>query len=164
MLNPKQQRFVAEYLVNLNATQAAIKAGYSAKTAESQGSRLLSNAKVAALVAEGQAKRLDKAELTAVRVLEELRRLAFSDLRRLFDEQGNLRQIHELSAEDAACLASIEVVRENAQPGDGHMDNIHKIKVYDKTKALDMLAKHFGLLVERVEHSGGLEISWKDSE
>lgn len=71
-LTPKQERFVAEYLIDLNATQAAIRAGYSAKTAQEQGSRLLSNAMVGAAIAEGAGKRLHKAEITAQDVLEGL--------------------------------------------------------------------------------------------
>ena len=161
-LTDKQQRFVAEYLVDLNAKQAAIRCGYSPRTAESQGSRLLSNAKVAASVAEGQAKRLKSADLTATRVLEELRRLAFSDVRGLFDERGNLRPLHELNDEQAAAIASLEVVIKNAKAGDGETDTIHKIKVWDKTRSLEMLAKHFALLTERVNHDGELLIKWQD--
>jgi phage terminase small subunit len=71
-LNPKQQRFVAEYLKDLNATQAAIRAGYSKHTAQEQGSRLLSNAMVAAAVAKGQNKIAGKLEITAEKVLKDL--------------------------------------------------------------------------------------------
>lgn len=71
-MTPKQERFAQEYLVDLNATQAAIRAGYSAKTAEVQGSRLLSNAKVAAAVAAGQAKRSERVEVTQDYVLTKL--------------------------------------------------------------------------------------------
>lgn len=71
-LNAKQQQFVAEYLIDLNATQAAIRAGYSEKTAQVQSSRLLSNAMVAHLIAEGASKRIKKAEITAQDVLEGL--------------------------------------------------------------------------------------------
>ena len=59
-LTPRQERFVAEYLIDLNATQAAIRAGYSAKTAEVQGPRLLGNVRVAAAIADGQAKRAER--------------------------------------------------------------------------------------------------------
>lgn len=163
-MTPKQERFVAEYLKDLNATQAAIRCGYSEKTAKQQGSRLLTNADVAEAVAAGKAKQLDAAELTAVRVLEEMRRLAMVDLRSFFDEAGNLRPIHELTAEQGAALASFEVIKKNAEAGDGVIDTVHKFKVWDKPRALEMLAKHFGLLVEKVQHSGGLEIVWKDSE
>jgi phage terminase small subunit len=161
-LTPKRQRFVAEYLKDLNATQAAIRAGYSAKTANREGCRLLANADIAALVADKQSKQLSGADLTATRVLEELRRLAFSDLRGLFDESGNLRPIHTLTEEQAGAIASLEVVKKNVAAGDGVVDTIHKLRVWDKTKALDILAKHFGLLKESVEHHGDISIRWQD--
>lgn len=157
-LTPKQRQFVAEYLIDLNATQAAMRAGYSAKTANEQASRLLANASVAQAVADGQAKRLQKAELTAERVLEEMRRLAFSDVRALFDAEGNLKPLHQLTVEESACISSLEVIIKNAQAGDGKTDTVHKIRVWDKTRTLEMLAKHFGLLVEQVKHSGGMTI------
>lgn len=161
-LTPKQARFVAEYLVDLNATQAAIRAGYSAKTANEQGSRLLANASVAQAVSEGKARQLEQADLTAARVLEEYRRLAFADVRSFFDEAGNLKPVTQLTAEQGACLASIEVLKRNITAGDGQMDTIHKFRVWDKTKALNDLAKHFGLLTEKVEHSGGVVFKWQD--
>ena len=153
---------MAEYLVDLNATQAAIRCGYSAKTARVQGSRLMTNAAIAAAVAAGQAKQLGTAELSAARVLEEYRRLAFADTRGFFNEAGNLKAISELTAEQGAQLAGIEVIIKNAKAGDGVTDEIHKIKLWDKTKALDSLAKHFGLLKETVDVQGGLEIRWQD--
>lgn len=152
-MTPKQQRFIAEYLVDLNATQAAIRAGYSPKTANEQAARLLANASVAAEVAKRTQAQLVKAELTADRVLEEMRRLAFSDVRNLFDAQGNLKPLQQLSAEDAACIAGLEVVIKNAKAGDGVTDTVHKIKIWDKTRTLEMLGKHFALLVERVHHT-----------
>ena len=157
-MTPKQARFAAEYLIDLNATQAAVRAGYSTKTAFAQGSRLLRNVEVARVVAEGQAKRLESADLSATRVLEEIRRLALSNVRDLFDEGGNLRPIHTLTAEQAACIGGIEVIIKNAKAGDGITDTIHKIKIWDKPKSLEILAKHFALLTERIEHSGGMVI------
>lgn len=160
MLNPKQARFVAEYCRDLNATQAAIRAGYSKKTASSQGERLLRNAEIASAVAEKTHQHLEKADLTAARVLEELRRLSFADIRSMFDERGNLRPLHELTAEQAACIAGFEVIKKNAEAGDGKVDVVHKVRVIDKTRSLEMLAKHFALLTERVEHSGGFTMRW----
>ncbi|MBX3502807.1 MAG: terminase small subunit [Alphaproteobacteria bacterium] len=68
-LTPKQERFVAEYLIDLNATQAAIRAGYSAKTASQGAAQLLANIKVQAAVAEGRAKLAEKTELTQQMVI-----------------------------------------------------------------------------------------------
>src|SRR4051794_41809085 len=81
-LNDRQACFVAEYLVDLNATQAAIRAGYSARTANEQAARLLANVSVAAAIAEAQAARSRRTEVTADRVMLELARVAFGDPRR----------------------------------------------------------------------------------
>ena len=163
-LTPKQARFVAEYLIDLNATRAARAAGYSIKTAESQGYENLRKPEIMAAVTAGKARQLEQADLSAVRVLEEYRRLAFLDLRTFFDDDGNLKPIKDLTPEQGAALASFEVIKKNAEAGDGIIDTVHKIKVWDKTKALQDLAKHFGLLIEKVEHQGGLDLVWKDVE
>jgi phage terminase small subunit len=160
VLTPKQQRFVAEYLVDLNGKQAAIRAGYSPKTAEVQASRLLRNAQVAEAVSTGAEKRLKKLDISADRVLQEIARLAFSDVRAWFDEHGRLLPIHELSADVAAALGSIEVQREKTRVKSTDTEEITveesviKIKAWDKPRSLDMLAKHFGLLKDRIELTG----------
>src|SRR5262245_5366904 len=113
-LTPKQERFVAEYLVDLNATQAAIRAGYSAQTANRIASENLSKPDIAEAIAKGKARQLEKAELTAVQTLEAIRRQVCGDVRRLFDAQGQLKPITELSADDAALIAGFEVIVKNA--------------------------------------------------
>jgi phage terminase small subunit len=158
MLTPKQQRFVAEYLIDLNATQAAIRAGYSPKTAKSVASETLTKPDVRAAIKAAQGRQMDKAELTADMVKARLRLLAFQDIRKLFDAAGNLKPIHELGDDEAAMVAGLEVVKKNVAAGDGVVDTIHKVKVVDPVKSLEMLAKHFGLLEEKVSHSGEIHI------
>jgi phage terminase small subunit len=163
-LSAKQQRFVAEYLVDLNATQAAIRAGYSAKWAEKNATRLTGNDGIAHAIAEGTARQLEKAELTAQKVKDRIALLAFQDMREFFDEAGNLLSVHQFSDGAAARVASFEIIKKNAAAGDGVIDTVHKIKTVDVVKNLEMLAKHFGLLVDKVEHSGDLTIKWQDQE
>lgn len=163
-MTPKQTKFVAEYLKDLNATQAAIRAGYSKKTAAAQGHENLRKPEIVSAVSERTAKQLEAADLSAVRVLEEYRRLAFVDTRAFFDAQGNLKPITELTPEQGSALASFEVIKKNAAAGDGVVDTVHKFKVWDKVKVLGDLAKHFGLLSESVVHSGGIDIRWRDTE
>ena len=79
-LTAKQQRFVSEYLIDLNATQAAIRAGYSAKTAEQIGYQLLQKTSVAAEIAKAQAKKAEKLDVTAERIVRELAKLGFSNM------------------------------------------------------------------------------------
>jgi phage terminase small subunit len=96
-LTSKQARFVSEYLIDHNATQAAIRAGYSPRTAQEQSSRLLSNVMVSSAVAAGQARQLAAIDLSATRVLEELRRVAFANAGDYFDANGSAKQPHELA-------------------------------------------------------------------
>jgi phage terminase small subunit len=89
-LTPKQQTFVDEYLVDLNATQAAIRAGYSKKTARSQGERMLTNVDVAAAIQKGFQERSERTKITAEKVLLELAVIAFADLQQLADMGGRI--------------------------------------------------------------------------
>jgi phage terminase small subunit len=100
MLNPKQKAFIEHYLRNGgNATQAAISAGYSEKTAYAQGSRLLSHVEISAALAKRAEKTVQKLEITTERILQERARLAFFDPRKLLDSSGRPKAIHELSLE-----------------------------------------------------------------
>lgn len=147
MLSPKRQRFVDEYLLDLNATQAAIRAGYTPKTATQQGSRLLTYAEVQAAIAAGQAKASISANVTAERVLLELARLAFLDPRQLYQQDGTLRPIQDLPADLAACLSSIEVTEECRGEGEKRelVGMTKKVRFWDKGKALGLLCKHLNL-------------------
>lgn len=108
-----------------------------------------------------QAKHLERADLTAERVMEEVRRIAFSDIRAIFDADGNLRPLHTLSAEEAAAIASVEVVIKNAKAGDGQTDTVHKIRAWDKLQGLEIACKRLGLLKESIDITGGLTVSWQ---
>lgn len=150
-LSAQMQVFVAEYLVDKHATNAAIRAGYSKHTAKQRGSVLLKHPKVAAAIAERLEKQLASIDLTSARVLEEIKRLALVDFRDFFDAKGNLKPINQLTAEQGSCLSSVEVVVKNLVAGDGQVDMVHKVKAWDKVRALELLAKYFKLLVDRVE-------------
>lgn len=159
-MTPKQERFVAEYLKDFNATQAAIRVGYHPKTA----ALLIAKPSIRDAIAAAQATHRSSDELTAARVLEEARRIALNDPRGFWTEAGDLKPIGALTAEQASALAGFEVVIKNAKAGDGQTDTVHKIKFWDKGRTLEHLMKHFGLLTERLEHSGGIDLMWKDSE
>jgi phage terminase small subunit len=150
-LTPKQARFVAEYLVDLNATQAAIRAGYSAESANVNGPRLLVNAGISEAIRIGKANQLAAADLSAARVLEELRRVALLDPGAFWHADGTLKAIVDLPPDVRSGLAGYEVVIKNVAAGDGQQDTVHKIKFWDKVRSLEILAKHFGLLVEKIE-------------
>lgn len=155
-LTPKQQRFVTEYLIDLNATQAAIRAGYSEKTAYSIGHENLSKPEIQAALASAQKEAFESAKVTPERVLKEYSRLAFLDIRKALTDDGTLKPIHELDDDTAAAIAGLEVEELWEGKGEGreHIGRVKKIKLSDKKGALDSLAKHLGMFVERHEHTG----------
>ena len=151
-LSPKQKAFVAEYLIDHNAAQAAIRAGYSIKGARQTAFKLLTKADIQAALEAKQATIDEKLEITAERTLKEIARVAFSDVRKLFDAKGNLRSLHELDDDTAATLAGVEIIKTTSVDGDDDEVSIeiqtHKIKIADKLSALDKLARHLGLFKE----------------
>ena len=150
-LTPKQKKFVEEYLIDLNATQAAIRAGYSVKTAEWIGPQLLGKSHVSKEIQRATQLREQRTQITQDRVVKEIARLGFSDLRKLFDANGNLKPLHELDDDTAAALAGVDVV----VTGDGeNVLQVKKIKLWDKNSALEKLSKHLQLWTERHEHTG----------
>lgn len=160
-LTPKQARFAEEYLIDLNATQAATRAGYSAKTANEQGARLLANVSVRSAIEAGQAERSARTHITQDRVLQELARIAFFDLRKLYREDGSLKAMNELDDEAAAVLAGVDVVETKGNAAIGGEDGIRhipeftkKVKIPDKVAALGLAMRHLGMLKDKVEHTG----------
>jgi phage terminase small subunit len=148
-LTPKQERFVAEYLIDLNATQAAIRAGYSEATAQEQGSRLLSNRMVAAAVAGKAEVIAAKLDITAERVLQAIAAVAFGDIRGMFDDYGALLRPGDWDDATAAAVDGIDIV--TVAKGEGAVEHVAKIKRMDRLKALDMLARHLALYNDKIE-------------
>jgi phage terminase small subunit len=168
-LTPKQQRFVEEYLVDLNATQAAVRAGYSEKTANQQGSRLLANVGVAQAIQSKQAKRLERAGIDAEWVLQRLALEADADLADLYEENGALKPVKEWPLVwRKGLVAGIETQQEFEQTEEGKRPAgvIHKVKLSDRIKRLELIGKHVtvGAFSDRHEHSGpnGGPIETKD--
>jgi phage terminase small subunit len=168
-LTAKQRRFVEEYLIDKNATQAAIRAGYSKKTAANIGYENVRKPEIAAEIESGLASLSEKTGITAERVIRELGKLAFVDMRRLFTDTGQLVSVTELDDDTAAALSSVEVVTRlvpGSENEDGLKDveHIHKIKVWDKRAALVDLGKHLGLFPTNVELTGkdGGPVQFKD--
>ncbi len=164
-LTPKQEMFVREYLVDLNATQAAIRAGYSAKTADVQASRLLGNVQIARAIQAGMDKRAANVEITAEEVLGEIKKLALSDIRDIFDENGRLLPVHMLPDHVAKSVSSIEVVTTRIPGSDPvEVEHTSKIRFWDKRGSLELLGKHLKLFTERVELNVGDELADKLQE
>lgn len=166
-LTPKQARFIEEYLIDLNATQAAIRAGYSAKTAPEQASRLLSNVKVSTAVQAAMQARSSRTEITQDMVLRELAKIGFSDIRKVVrwgttelrtteDKDGEavtepyhgLRLVaaDEIDDDTAAAISEVSEGRDGL-----------KVKFHDKKGALVDIGRHLGMFKDKVEHSGEIK-------
>ena len=137
-------------MVDLNGAQAAIRAGYSRKTARSIASENLTKPNIRAAVVAGKTKQLEAADLSAARTLEEARRIGFSNIGEFFDADGHLRPIHELTAEQGGQLAAVtKKVRKGVGGSEETVYTVYTIRLWDKLRALELLAKHFGLLNQR---------------
>jgi phage terminase small subunit len=154
-LNPKQRRFIDQYLVDLNATQAAMRAGYSTETAHSQGSRLLKNVEIAAEIESARSRQSARTEITQDRVLTEIARLAFLDVRKLFDSGGRPKAIGELDDDTAAAISGIDVAQTKGERGRvGTVVTTTKYRLADKRGALELLARHLGMLNDKMKLQG----------
>lgn len=155
-LNPKQERFCEEYLIDLNATQAAIRAGYSAKTAQEQSSRLLSNVMVQRRIQELQDKRSNAVRIDAESILKELYDLAMVDITQAYDDAGWLKPLSEIPKEVRKAISALEVSELfDGQGEDKHIIGVNKkMKFYDKNKSLELLGKHLTLFTDKTEVTG----------
>lgn len=153
-LSPKQAAFIREYLVDLNGTQAAIRAGYSAKTAEKIASENIRKPEVKRALDAAMKTRADRVEVKADDVLRELMRIGLADPAACFDENGDPLPVHKMPKEARAFIAGVDY--EELWEGHGEertrIGNIRKLKFWNKPQALDLLGKHLKLFTERVEH------------
>ncbi len=152
-LTPKQNQFVAEYTVDFNATAAAIRAGYSEKTAGQVAHKMLQSPQIQKAVKEAISARERRTQITGDRVLKELARVAFSDAgdyARVVDIQPKkkggtpiqtvvLTPTEELSADQRAAVSGIKEGKFGIE-----------VSTYDKVKALELLGKHLGLFTEKI--------------
>jgi phage terminase small subunit len=146
-LTAKQSRFVDEYLVDLSATKAAIRSGYSEKTAGRTGHENLKKPEIAEAIQQRMEKRSERTQLTADEVVLQLARMGMSDIRKLFTPDGRLKAVHDLDDDTAAAVQSIEVVTKMIPGQEGEepeVEYLHKIKMIDKIRPLELIGKHMG--------------------
>lgn len=168
-LTAKQRAFVREYLIDLNATQAAIRAGYSEKTAYSIGQENLNKPELQEAISAAMKLRSERTDITTDMVLKELAKIGFADIRKaikwhshLINEEDNLdggdvaviktivtNQVELVGSEDLddETAAAISEISQNATGG-------IKLKLHDKRAALVDIGKHLGMFKEQVEHTG----------
>lgn len=140
-LTPKQAQFVREYLIDLNATQAAIRAGYSKKTANEQAARLLAKASIKVAIAEATQKRAEETGINAAWVLKRLAAEAEADVADLYDEKGDLLPVKEwpkIWRQGLVAGLDVEVLAvEGIEIG-----RIKKIRLSDRIKRIELIGKH----------------------
>jgi phage terminase small subunit len=156
VLNVRQERFVLEYLKDCNGTQAAIRAGYSRKGAEVHAHRLLRNLQILNKIRAVHNRTLQSAEVSVERVLREYACVAFFDPAKLFDSEGNLLPIDQMPEDARRALNGLESqeIFDFERGSKTHVGTLRKVRFASKIGALDALAKHLGILRDRVEHSG----------
>lgn len=137
-MTDKQERFCEEYMIDLNATQAAIRAGYSPKTANEQGSQLLAKLSIQNRIAQLQAEQSRRTGVSADRVVRELAKIAFVNAADLIDPKtASLKS--DVSHDDLAAVQSVKV----KTFGEDGLEQ--EVKLADKLRALDLLGKHLGM-------------------
>ena len=154
-LTDKEAAFVWEYLIDFNATQAAIRAGYSKKTAGVIGHQNLKKPKVIEALAKERKKLQEATDITPERVLREFARIGFADQRKLFTDDWGILPPSELDDDTAAAIVGVKVSRRNTGERDEHdrpiYENVQEYKLADKKGALDSIAKHLGMFVDKTE-------------
>lgn len=162
-MTPKQEAFVREYLIDLNATQAATRAGYSEATANEQGARLLANVSISAAINAELEKRAERTQINADYVLNRLVEIDNMDVLDIIDDAMNLKPVHQWPKVWRQYLSGFDVAEMFEGRGeDREMTGIlKKIKWPDKVKNLELLGKHVGVQAfkDRVEHSGEMSLT-----
>ena len=150
-MTKKQKRFVEEYLIDLNATQAAIRAGYSPATAKDIGCENLTKPNISEAISKAMAERSRRTGINQDRVLQELARIGFAKITDVVDpETAEIRT--DASDDDLACIQSIKI-----KPNEFGTER--EVKLYDKKAALVDLGKHLGLFKDKVELTGDMDLN-----
>lgn len=151
-LTPKQARFIDEYLIDLNATQAAIRAGYSPNTAKETGCENLSKPNISARIAKAMAERSKRTGVNQDRIVLELARIAFVNAADVIADDATVRE--DATVDDTAAIQSVKVKVIPTQNGEGVE---REIKLGDKLKALELLGKHIGMWNDRKRAADAME-------
>lgn len=150
-LTPKQQAFVREYLVDLNASAAARRAGYSERTAGSIGDENLKKPEIRRAIDAALKRRAERVEVSQDHVLRSLLEIANVDVAEAFDESGQLKPIHEIPPAVRRAISGIEVdeLFEGRGEERTRVGVTRKVKFWPKVQSLELLGKHLKLFVDR---------------
>lgn len=167
-LTAKQKAFCEEYLIDLNATQAAIRAGYSVDSAKEIGCENLTKPNIQILISELKAVRSKRCEISQDNVLKELAKIGFADIRDFYNSNGQLKLPSDLSDQAAASLSGIDIDEIfGFNPESEQKEKIgetKKIKLHNKITALDLLGRHLGIFEKdnKQRSSEGLKLIIKE--
>lgn len=158
-LTPKQETFVQEYLIDLNAVKAAQRAGYAKSTSAEASQLFLKDEIIAARIEMLTNERAKKTGLTAEYVISGLMRIAGVDVRQLHDGEGKLLAIHELPDDVAHSISSIDIYKDFTEGVE--IGETKRFKLHDKLKAFELLGRHLKLFTDKVELSGQVSLAEK---
>jgi phage terminase small subunit len=155
-LTAKQQRFCDEYLIDLNATQAAIRAGYKRSDyTDTNANKLLENTRIKETIEKAMAERSKRTGISQDRVIQELARIAFvNPIDVINTENGSVSD--SASDDDLACIQSVKVKTMSSDKG---WSEEREVKLNDKMKALELLGKHLGMFKDKVELDTDMELN-----
>lgn len=145
-LNPKEERFVEEYLFDLNQKQAAIRAGYTPSNASTQSTRLMQKKAITDAIAIEMAERSRRTGISQDRVIAELAKIAFVNPMDIMD-LNTAKVKSNISPEDTAAISSVRYKSYKTESGDGIERNI---EMHNKIKALELLGKHLGMFNDKI--------------
>lgn len=151
-LTTLERAFVCEYIVSKNATAAAKLAGYKGPNPGQRGSTMAHRPHVMAAIKKEELRQNQKLTLNADRVLLEIMRLAFFDISRAYDADGNLLKVHDMPEDIRRAIIAIDVDEIFSGTGDNrtHTGNVHRVKFADKSKALEQLGRHLKLFGDQI--------------
>jgi phage terminase small subunit len=164
-MTPKQQAFILEYLVDLCGAKAAVRAGYAPKQAKKTAHELMQKPAIQEAIAKAMRNRSQRTEITQDRVLQEVARIAFLDPRKLLRDDGTPRLMSELDDDTAAALVGLDITEEYGPGAEGGREKIgytKKMKLADKVGALGLAMRHLGMLNDKLQLSGGVQVIVKD--
>lgn len=161
-MTDKMVKFCEEYLIDLNASQAIIRAGYSDKNTDVTGAQNLVKPSIARYIAYLREKQSKRTEVTTDRIIAEYAKIAFQNMGDVLDPDGKMKNLNEWSRDD---LAAVSEITEDIIGGDteGPVTK-RKVKMVDKQRALDALSKHRGLFTENIHLSGSIDLTGMTDE
>ena len=156
-MTDRQKRFVEEYLIDLNATQAAIRAGYSPQTAQEQGYQLLQKTSVQSAIGKAIAERSKRTGINQDRVIQELAKLAFVKMTDVVDSNGRIKS--NASDDDLSCIEGIKYKSSSSESGSSIE---REVKIASKLKALELLGRHLGMFTDKINLTGETKVTIVD--